>query len=528
MKFIVFAIFILAFLQGLQSQPNTNISTSDYFDGEPFLAVNPQNPDNMVIAWIGVASYRVSIKTICSFDGGISWGNVCSMPHFGATWGSADPTLCFKNNGTLYLGYIDFTKISPAAGGIYVAKSTNEGVSWESPVLSFAHTEDASKLPIDRPWLVIDNSSSSTAGNLYLTSKPAPWIYPPNRPYFKSSLDGGASWGDFRFVDTTDFLVGNVIAQPMASPAVTASGKLCIVYPSYLQSQSVYPRYLLASSQNGGVSFNYTVMLQQVVAGNDTNLKSGYHLAAHPTDPDKLAFALVAKISGDEDIYVLTSANGGTSWSALKRVNKDSTSNGVLQDMPWCNYNHDGKLCVTWRDRRHASGIGFYQSNDFYAAISEDNGVSFEQEIRLSSETAQFDSILIENGNDFMSCELVGNNLLATWGDTRTGELEIYFVKHDITGTNKPNPIIVTKEAPLHIFPNPVVDGICTIEWPYEIASPVNVCIKSLNGTEILHSVFYQKPFVLKGLSSLKTGHYIIEVRSSEKQMQGKLFIKNE
>jgi len=80
----------------------------------------------------------------------------------------------------------------------------------------------------------------------------------------------------------------------------------------------------------------------------------------------------------------------------------------------------------------------------------------------------------------------------------------------------------------LHIFPNPVVDGICTIEWPYEIASPVNVCIKSLNGTEILHSVFYQKPFVLKGLSSLKTGHYIIEVRSSEKQMQGKLFIKNE
>ena len=106
--------------------------------------------------------------------------------------------------------------------------STDGGITWSSPVTVWNITEQTTKEPMDRPWLAVDNSSTTNEGMLYLTTKPPPWIPAPNRPYLKTSSDSGLTWSAYRYIDTTGYLVGYYIKQPMAAVAVASDGALCV------------------------------------------------------------------------------------------------------------------------------------------------------------------------------------------------------------------------------------------------------------------------------------------------------------
>ena len=70
---------------------------------EPFVAVNPINPKNIVATWIQGPFQNIICAT--SFDGGRSWKQVpipftfCSG---GTLLGAGDERLCFASNGDLY------------------------------------------------------------------------------------------------------------------------------------------------------------------------------------------------------------------------------------------------------------------------------------------------------------------------------------------------------------------------------------------------------------------------------------------
>src|SRR6185436_14266438 len=109
--FTFFLLFICVSLLALAQPANTNISNTLLFGGEPYLALHPLNHQNVVIAWMaGDAStnFKVSIKTKTSFDGGASWGTAFVHPHMGVTWHSADVSMQFHKDGTLYLAYVDY------------------------------------------------------------------------------------------------------------------------------------------------------------------------------------------------------------------------------------------------------------------------------------------------------------------------------------------------------------------------------------------------------------------------------------
>ena len=464
MKNIILLASILFFFQTSFAQvTNINLSNGNTFDGEPFLAVNPMNPQNIVVSWMGISFsgiLRVSIKTKASFDGGATWGGLHVQEHGGATFHSADVSMCFRNDGVVYICFIDYRQ-NPDSGGVYISKSVDGALSWSTPVEAWNLSEDPIKKPIDRPWLVCDNSSGNNKGMLYMTTKPPSWVPAPNRPYLKTSADSGQTWSSFRFVDSTGYLVGNAIQAPMAALTTTTSGVLCIAYPSYVPAQSIYPKMYLARSTNRGVNFQYSTLINIPVGVTDTNLKSGYCLAASPIDSNKLAFACVNGQNGDPDIFVSTSNDGGSTWSNLVRVNDDIIGNGIDQDLVWCSYNTTGDLSVTWRDRRNGSGVGFYQACDTYGAVSHDNGVTFNSNFLLSSATAPFDSVLTNDGNDFMSSNLIGDTIYAAWGDVRSGKLNIYFVKtSDSTGASTGIVNIASEDILfMNVFPEPATNS---------------------------------------------------------------------
>jgi hypothetical protein len=442
---------------------NTNLSNGIFFNGEPYLAINPTNNQNLVSAWMSMTfssgQYHIAIKTRASFDGGASWSTANLLPHFGAGFGSADPSMAFDKNGLLYISYIDYTQ-APDSGGIYVARSNNGGLNWDTPTKAFDMYDVPNKRPIDRPWLIVDKSNTINSGTIYITAKPAPWIAPPNRNYFKVSNDSGYTWTSIASIDGGTHLVGNLIAQPMAAPTSTSNGSFCAAYPSYVASQNTFPAYYFAKSSNKGQKFSYSTIFAGLITPIDSNFKSGYRLAASPIDSNKLVFLIPRAVNGDVDIMSVHSNDGGQTWSNNIRVNDDPPSNGKAQDMVWGAFNEQGNLVVTWRDRRNSIANGFWNAGyDFYYATSIDNGQTFSKNQKLTSQFVAFDTVLIQSGNDMMGCVYCGDTLYTVWGDTRTGKMNIFFSKTIAsTNTNVGITLLTGEQPKWTIFPNPAND----------------------------------------------------------------------
>lgn len=533
MKKLIISLLICAFFKGISQPTNTNISNTTVFGGEPYLVINPNNPNNIIIAWMALditTAFKMTIKSKVSFDGGQTWGNTYNHPHLSSTWGSADVSMCFRKNGTVYLSYIDYRQ-SPDSGGVYITHSTNGGVTWSSPTRAWnANSEDPTKVPLDRPWLAVDNSTATTQGSFYMTTKPAPWIPAPNRAYLKASADSGANWSTYRYVDTTNHLIGPSIQAPMAALCVAADGALCIAFPSYLISQSVFPKIYFAKSYNKGASFQYyDLLVNPSAVPSPNNYKLGYNIVANPNNANQLAACFISNQNGDPDVYITTTNNGGLNWSTPVRVNDDGLSNGKAQDLAWVSYSNNNKIVAVWRDKRNGAGTGFYQPSDMYCSVSLNNGTSFLPNIRLSNVSVAHDTILTQNGNDFSSCALNNDTIYAAWGDVRTGKLNIYFAKTSIATGMGVLPILVNKETQSVLFyPNPS-NGNISYKFIDEKINFGQVVIFNSDGKIVFKGQIEKNTTHNRiELSTLKSGVYLIKFENEGVIIQQeKLIISN-
>ena len=413
---------------------NQNISLGNVFDGEPCIAVNPNNSQHMVVAWMGYKfGENIVIKTKVTFDAGQNWSITNSIPHINPVYGSADPTLAFDNNSNVFLAYIDFSKVIDS-GAVYVTKSLDGGLNWQNPVEVITTFSDIGKYPIDRPWMSIDKSAGINSGNIYITTMtPSDFgpihsglIQPPYNPYFIYSIDGGQSFSNWRYLDTINFLAGSIIKQPMPTNCVSANGTFHAIYPSWVLSQNLSPQYILASTSNSGNSFNYNNVL--TTSGNpDTLIKKASKLIANPADANHLVFITPDLMFGDVDIIMIESYDQGVSWSSPIRINDDLQGNGKMQDLVWADFDSDGDLVVTWRDRRNSSANGYQTESEIWAAFRSKDSTTFSPNFSITSQQVAYDSVLALNGNDFMCVVLVNDTLNAVWGDTRNGKLNIWF-----------------------------------------------------------------------------------------------------
>ncbi|MGZ4099002.1 MAG: T9SS type A sorting domain-containing protein [Bacteroidia bacterium] len=530
MKKLILLVCVVSAIKIIAQPANTGISNSAVFGGEPYLAVNPTNTNNIVIAWMALdasTGYKMAIKTKVSFDGGSTWGNQHIKQHVKSTYHSADVSMQFRNNGVVYLSYID-SRQNPDSGGILITHSTDGGISWQAVTQAWdGNTEDPGKLPIDRPWLKADNSSSPSQGTLYMTTKPPSWISMPNRSYLKHSADSGQTWSSYRYVDTVNYLIGPSIAAPMAALAVAADGALCLAYPSYVTSQSPFPKFFFAKSYNKGGTFTRNDLLVNPSSVANSNYKLAYTLAANPNNSNQLAFCTISNQNGDPDIYITTTNNGGTSWSVPVRVNDDITGNGKAQDLAWISYSKNNRLLAVWRDKRNGAGTGFYQPSDVYCSISNDNGATFLPNIRLSNVSVPHDTILTQDGNDFLSCELVSDTIYAAWGDVRTGKLNIYFAKTAISNGTGIKPVIINNEdVPLSLYPNPARDRII-LERHNPDLKMITVFIYDDYGKLVLRKELTEEETQIDA-PGFKEGVYILKAVSGRKIIlnQKFLFIK--
>jgi len=516
-KFTTLVITLLFFITSINAQ-NINISNGNVFDGEPYLAINPTNSNNMAIAWMGYLFNNgsgLTIRVKRSNDGGNTWSTPVNLPHMASTYKSADPTLKYDNNGVLHLTYIDYRE-NPDSGGVFYTRSTNGGASFSTPVKVIDVFADGSKKPIDRPWLDTDASGN----NLVVTSLPPSWVSAPNRPYFSGSNNGGLTWKPWRYIDTIGFLVGSLIAQPMPFPAVSGN-TVHIVYPSYVPSQNILPQFILASSVNWGNSFTYkSIYAANTSAAQNDSAKSAYKLFSNPANPNHIALLLNAGIgSTDLDVYFMETFNNGNTWSSPLKLNDDGLNNGKMQDLTWGGFNNQGGFAAVWRDRRNAPGIGYAKASEIYGTYRANSTGSFIPNFKISDTMVSYQNILSQNGNDFLSMLLLNDTLHTTWGTTRDGSLDIWYSKHK-AGSNLTDLKLVSSETNLlSVFPNPTTGKIIIKSDNNQLILKGQVF--NLNGKLMLENNVNAKHLEID-MHALEPGVYqlLIELQGSRKSVK--------
>lgn len=426
---IVCLVLCFCLLGGIHAQ-NVNLSGGPIYEGEPFITMNPTNNQHLVVAWMGFQfGQKVVIRTTTSFDGGDSWSATTNLPHILPTNGSADPSVRIDNQGNVYLCYIDYDNENFLTGAINVAKSIDGGLTWGAPVEAINISQCPNQLCIDRPWMVVDNSGTSTDGTIYVTSMNAgqpSFVIPPYHPYLAVSTDQGGSFGAIRYLDTLNFQAGSIIDKPMPTPAVGADGRFLAVYPSYELSQSVFAQAFLASSTNRGVTINHQLVAQSAQGFSENSTKKGPLLVASKVNPAHYAFVTLTEVNGDLDVVVTETLDAGMTWGALQRVNDDVIGNGVLQDLLWADFNEQDDLVVCWRDRRNG-GVGFSADSDIYAAVKFADSLQFSENFVVTDNTVPHDAMLASSGNDFMSVVFSNDTIHAVWGDVRNNVMNIFY-----------------------------------------------------------------------------------------------------
>ena len=227
---------------------------------EPHIAVNPNDPDHLVMGSVDYNFPNVSIYV--SIDGGVTWEGPSQPPFLAEDIGAGgDPVVAFDRDGNVYVIFIsigveEFT-VGPAAdaatvSSIGITRSEDGGRTWSEPISSSRSTIDKNLAPgrggrlegdislgfLDKPWVTIGPSKEDPDKDvIYVTYTHFRSVYPivfpfaGNFPFFGvpvletfigvvSSDDGGRSWSKPEVVSP---IVRRVFAGGRASESETSS-----------------------------------------------------------------------------------------------------------------------------------------------------------------------------------------------------------------------------------------------------------------------------------------------------------------
>jgi probable HAF family extracellular repeat protein len=427
---------------------------------EPYVAVNPANPKNIVAEWIdhGFAGNVAGV----SFDGGKTWQNVAIPGITQCTGGTetraADPWLSFAPNGNLYsIGVAEGLK---GNGQLLVSKSTDGGMTWSGPIQVNSPGNSGNGF-----GPVIDDKPSITADPTNPNLVYATWAeFNDSKPLsgnsaetmFARSTDGGLTWQPEQTIHTapgTSFDWGNQIVVLPNGTLIDAfcEGQFTNNDPGVLT--------LLRSSDHGQTwSAPIAAVVQEPLIDPRvqppnalvTDPNTGQAVEAHPmfdsiaVDPNSgnlYAVWIDARFSNGQhnSIALSMSSDGGFTWSTPIQANQTPNTVPPLDRQAWnptVAVAANGTVAVTYYDFRNNTGTGGALT-DYWLAMNPAPATNpgTWSEVRLTNTSFNLEQAPTRfNGafflGDYEGLAAAGNDFVAVWGmpdGSATGQESIFF-----------------------------------------------------------------------------------------------------
>ena len=393
---------------------------------EPHIARSQVDPD-FVVAVFQEGRFTDGGAVDCGYslthDGGLTWTRALipglttasGGPYFRAT----DPVAGIDLSGNVFLNTEGATDSNFNSGVILVSRSLDGGATFASPVVVF-QPANSSDFP-DKPWMAVNNfASTSTAGRVLVTWTlfTSDTVSPIMRSY---SDDHGATWSAAAFINATSSSTQG--SQPVFLP----DGRLAIVYWNFGTASDLGERIEMLLSNDGGVTFGAPILVTPVTRWDQPSIRNGIFLPSATTDrtTGNIYVAYQGRDTSNLPRILFTkSTNAGLSWSTPIAIT-NNPGTGVFN--PAIGASPDGQtLTVSFYDERDNASTSTLCN--LYLAQSFDGGVTWQPNIRLTSETTNATlAPLTSEGymlGDYLGiAETTSTNVPAmpVWIDTRTG-----------------------------------------------------------------------------------------------------------
>ncbi len=383
---------------------------------EPSLAVSPLDRGRIAVGWRQFDSISSNFRQAgvnVSLDGGRSWEakSVLGPGVFGS-----DPVLAAAADGTIVYSSLH-------ADALYYTslyRSLDDLATWTSDVYSYGG---------DKQWLAIDTRQGLGRGHVYQA-----WDYANccGDNWFNRSIDGGASWaapvpllGDPYWGTLAIAPDGGLWVAGITSLSPTTFGAAHSSNARDPLASPTFDRFVSLDLGGdlifgAGIGPNPGGLLAQVWIAIDRSNgpRRGWICALATVDPPG---------ADPNDVELIRSTDGGTTWSAPLRVNDDPAGNGAWQWFGTLAIAPDGRLEAVWNDTRNHPGSVV---SELFHSDSVDGGVTWSPNVQISQ---PFDPLVgwpqQNKIGDYsgMVADRVGADVV--YAATFNGEQDIYYLR---------------------------------------------------------------------------------------------------
>jgi photosystem II stability/assembly factor-like uncharacterized protein len=386
---------------------------------EPYLAVNPKDPNNMLAAAMVVTKPDLSgldCAAFVTFDGGRTW----TRHDFGLR-NAGDPWVTYLPDGTAVLSILEVTERDETP--LLVFRSTDGGRTWPNKPVSLGNTHD-------HPTLLVDRSSKQFAGSLYAISGRS-WKNSASKNrsavFVARSNDGGLT-----FPDPVHVIASN-LSYEAANPAILADGTLLVPFADHRRPgdrrRLERQRDWMITSTDGGKSFSEPLLISESCSG-----AGGWSSIATGKDDRIYHLCAANQFAG---IQIRYSNNRGERWSDAVRVDRPGNYEPYTRT-PAMAVNKDGVVGVAWYDGRNDPSTikGTFRCQDIYFTASTDGGETFLPDVKISSQRTcpassnnLPTSLRFPGGGEYIGMVATPDGAFQIlWADNRSGTYQLRLV----------------------------------------------------------------------------------------------------
>jgi hypothetical protein len=336
---------------------------------EPSIAVNPNNPSQVVVVYQGGAAVQGSANAAYSNNGGTTFTIAAGTK--ASDWRvQGDVTVTFDGQGHVFLCYLAFDHLGTPSywahragrNGIFVRRSLDGGKTWEQnarTVKAWPTGHEAGLQFEDEPRIFADNGPHSTySGNLYVGW--VEWQLDKSVMLFSRSTDDGKTWSPAKQISTHPGLPRD--DNGSLGGYVQAIGSDGAIYAIWDDGNNI----VLTISRDGGETFSPPKNVIEVGPPYFGDVPGVSRVEGFPqiavdasSGPDhgRLYICWSDYRNGDVDVFLSSSNDSGKSWSDPVRVNTDAVHDGKDQFYQWMTVDpKTGEVYVIFYDRRDDPG----------------------------------------------------------------------------------------------------------------------------------------------------------------------------